>query len=245
MSKRRRELNSSSEDESKIFGKSKVVVRSPQKPILVESQTIGEESRLEMEEMKAMMHQMMEMLKNNTDEIKALREDVKRKEEQWNKEKQQLEEKIGKLEERLEEHDKRARKLNVLIKGAGKESLEGCNEVEEWFKKKLGIEVKTRTVADISKEKNRETLLVEIANWEMKMSIMKNKSKIKGTKIFIDNDLTKEERIMAACIRKMAKEERSQGKEVKVEYKKLQVDGQLFVWESKLQKLVEKAEPKN
>lgn len=42
--------------------------------------------------------------------------------------------------------------------------------------------------------KEREWAVVEIEDWKTKQAIMKEKKKLRGKNIFIDHDLTKEEK---------------------------------------------------
>jgi polysaccharide deacetylase 2 family uncharacterized protein YibQ len=63
--------------------------------------------------------------------------------------------------------------------------------------------------------------------WEKK--VIKQKGKLKGNrateKIFIDNDLTKKEREILKKIRAIAREEKREGKDVKVGYMKITIEG--------------------
>lgn len=59
---------------------------------------------------------------------------------------------------------------------------------------------------------------------------MKMKKKLYGKQLFIDHDLTHEERDVQAKIRTRAKEEKANGNQVKVGYKKMVVNGTKWVW---------------
>ena len=62
------------------------------------------------------------------------------------------------------------------------------------------------------------------------MLILQNKNKLKGKEIYIENDLTKQEREIQAAIRQKAKEERNKGNEVKIGYLKLRINGKWEHW---------------
>jgi hypothetical protein len=68
---------------------------------------------------------------------------------------------------------------------------------------------------------------VEMEEWSGK-KVMKQKGKQrekkKTEKIFIDNDLTKQEREMQTKLRTIAKEEKREGKEAKVGYRKTTIE---------------------
>ncbi|KAI4465408.1 atp synthase mitochondrial f1 complex assembly factor 2/atp12 protein mitochondrial precursor [Holotrichia oblita] len=63
------------------------------------------------------------------------------------------------------------------------------------------------------------------------MEVMKNKSKLRNkldNKVFINDDLTREERDIQRIIRQKAKEEKSKGKQVKIGYAKLVIEGYVY-----------------
>jgi hypothetical protein len=67
----------------------------------------------------------------------------------------------------------------------------------------------------------------KIESWEQKKNIMLNRSKLKerkGERMYIDNDLTNEERKTQKMLREVTREER--GKRVKIEYRKIQINGE-------------------
>jgi hypothetical protein len=66
---------------------------------------------------------------------------------------------------------------------------------------------------------------------------MLNKSKLKEKKderMYIDDDLTKEER---ETQKKLAREESDRGKRVKIGYRKIQINGEWFRWDESEEKL--------
>jgi hypothetical protein len=70
-----------------------------------------------------------------------------------------------------------------------------------------------------------QQILMEIEEWSGKEKTMKQKGKMREKKetekIFIDNDLTKQEREILKKQRTIAKEGKREGKEVKVRYRKI------------------------
>lgn len=64
--------------------------------------------------------------------------------------------------------------------------------------------------------KSGKVLVTKLKDWQMKRKVMKNKNKLKGDRIFIENDLTWQERKTQEKINKWAKEEREKDKEVKI-----------------------------
>lgn len=240
--KRLRDLNSSGEEDTKIFERSKRTARSPPQYNTVVEKHITEEN---MEEMKQMMKQMMEMIKTNTEENKSLREEMRRKEEKWESEKLQLEKRIETLENRLEEQEKERRRCNIVIKGMTERQTYNQQEIKEWFKNNIKVDVEVKNVTKLNQPGKRSMLLVKLENFHEKQEIMKNKNKLKETDIYIENDLTLDERKIAANIRQIAKEQRRKGKQVKIGYKKMYIDKKLYTWNIRLETLIEQDTTKN
>lgn len=86
----------------------------------------------------------------------------------------------------------------------------------------------------------REIVVVELKDWETKQRIMSVKSKLGERKIYIEHDLTREEREVQKILRKRAREERREGRKVKVGYRKLVIDETQFVWNKERKMIVEK-----
>lgn len=69
--------------------------------------------------------------------------------------------------------------------------------------------------------------MVKIENNEKKKEIMKNKYKLKGEKIFIENDLSQEERKTQEKINRQTKEKKEKGEEVKVGMGRVKINGKI------------------
>lgn len=238
-SKRTRDLNSSEEEVKNIFERSKRTARSPPPHIRGIENHQTEEN---MEEMKEMIRQMMQMIKINTEENKTLREEMRKREEKWESEKLILESRIEKLENRLEEQERERKKCNIIIKGIAGKEIHSQQEIQEWLKTKLEVDTEVRRVTNLGKPGNRDMVLVELGNYQKKQDIMKNKSRLRGTEIYIENDLTLEERKIAASIRRLAKEERKKGNQVKIGYKRVYVNKKLYTWDNRSETLKEQDE---
>lgn len=60
--------------------------------------------------------------------------------------------------------------------------------------------------------------------------MIQQKNKLRGTKIFINNDLTPKEREIQRIMREIAREERKNGAEVKIGYQKIRINKKDFIW---------------
>lgn len=88
---------------------------------------------------------------------------------------------------------------------------------------------------------NQTTCLVELFTLEDKVQIMSKKGKLrnhKSKRIFINDDMSKEERIIEGKLREKAKSERALGKTVKQGFHKLIIDGQVWKWAKAEDKLI-------
>jgi len=94
------------------------------------------------------------------------------------------------------------------------------------LKDRLGLEIKVKGC-----KVNGKVIVVNLNSSEEKKEIMKGKSKLKGGNIFIDNDLTWEERKTQERINKWVKEQRGKGKEVRSGLAKVRIEGRWRRWE--------------
>lgn len=85
-----------------------------------------------------------------------------------------------------------------------------------WIKEKLKIKVKVKG----NKISNR-VIIVQLENKEVKKEVMKNKNRLKGEKIFIEHDLTLEERRQEEITRWVKRKKK--GKNYKVGYGKIKI----------------------
>jgi hypothetical protein len=124
-------------------------------------------------------------------------------------------ERMKMIDEKMEQREKREGKNNVIITGIG--GIKGNIErrVEEWLEREIRVKVNVRVAHKMNKNK---MILVQIESWEQKKNIMLNKSKLKERKserMYIDDDLTNEERKTQKKLREVAREKRDRGKMVK------------------------------
>lgn len=153
-----------------------------------------------------------------------------KKEEEWKAEKKELETKIATLEDIFEQMDKEKRKKNIIMSGLQGEGESTKTEVEKIIKEKMGLEPKIKEAYLIGKGGQKKRAVVKLSEWKDKMEILKNKTKLKGSRIDIDSDLTLREMKIQATIREGARKVRNNENFVKVGYKKLIVNRDSYVW---------------
>jgi hypothetical protein len=138
-------------------------------------------------ELAAVKEEMREEMKNG-----------RRMEADWMK-------RMNMIEEKMEQREKKERKNNVIITGI--KGIRGNIErgVEEWLEREIGVKVDVNKAFKINKDK---MMLTKIESWEQKKNIMLNKTKLKerkGERMYVDDDLTNEERKTQKKLREVAR----------------------------------------
>lgn len=146
---------------------------------------------------------------------------------------------VKKLKRIIEDKERKDRKNNIVIRGLRNEKEEAKKVGKEFLEKEFGAGGKIKYIKTEGKEK-REVIIVEMENWQTKEKIMKEKSKLRGRNIFIDHDKTKEEREVQRKLRERAGREREEGRKVKVGYRKIIVEGKVYIWNDEEEELREK-----
>ncbi|KAI4454299.1 hypothetical protein MML48_9g00009569 [Holotrichia oblita] len=153
---------------------------------------------------------------------------IKLENERVKKENEELKKEIRSVKSRLDRLEGVNRRRNAIVQGLKIETNDQDQlkaKVEDILKKYLEIQIEIKTV----KQLGPRTCLIELKNTEDKIKIMKNKAKLREYregKIYINDDMTKKEREIQGRIREKAKEERTKGKNVKIKFQKLIVEGE-------------------
>ncbi|EZA53829.1 hypothetical protein X777_06703 [Ooceraea biroi] len=113
------------------------------------------------------------------------------------------------------------------------------NRVQELLWEKLKVQCRVGYI-----RKSGQVLIVKIESEEEKQDILANKNRLKGDRIFVEHDLTWEERKRQEEIKKWAIEQRYKGKEIKIGFGKVRVEGKWIWWEEMIGKSEEGEEGK-
>lgn len=229
---KRKAANTSFEELSNIFRKSKVTIRSPTKSNETDMDRIAEAINTLREEMKQGFKEnsnktenLTRELENARTELQMLREEIKSKEESWKKEKQKLENKIQEMDERIEHVEKQRRRNNIVIKHEKFNGNQVAEGVRQFLKQKLNIDTHIQEAYQI-----KDITIAKVNSWEQKMQIMRKKRELKGTEIYIENDMTIKEREIQKQLRGISKAEKNKGKNVKVGYQKISINDKTYKW---------------
>ncbi|KAK9692846.1 hypothetical protein QE152_g34873 [Popillia japonica] len=145
-------------------------------------------------------------------------------------------EKMGEIEQKIEKIEKDRRRKNIIIKGAEFKDKIEMEEVQKFIENKIGVKSEVKEVEKIGDGKN---IRVTLENLETKHMILKNKSKLRGSKYYIDSDLTDQELKIQKTLRVIAKNEKEKGKRIKVGFQKIIMDGKTMIWDKNKNDLVE------
>lgn len=207
--------------------------------------------RKEFKEMKDQIRKDMEDAKNEQiKEVEKWKNEQQREVEKWKNEQQQrieewrkeerklvqdvqkenrdLRERVKELEKYRLEQEKKERRCNIVIKGAEAEDKPARQAVKEVLEK-IGKE-KNVNVVDAFKIRNG-IIVAKISSIEEKSAIMRNRAKLRGTNVYIDDDLMKYERERQNRLRVWANEKRKDGMNVRVKYGKVVMNGKEYVWD--------------
>lgn len=232
-----------------VFKKSKKTIRTPQKKE-TNPERQGEEGQAHMENLEKLIvglssqikeikedtsstnkaiGSINEQLKRYGEEIRVLKEEAIKKEVEWEREKAELRKEVEMMKKKLENQEKKERKNNIIIRGKDFNKENAKQEIKEFVRKEIGVEAGVEEAYRVGKSEMMMTL-VKLENFEQKVEILKKKRRLGHQEIYIECDLTQEDQKVQAAIRKVAREEKKNGKRTKIGYRKILIDGISYKW---------------
>lgn len=145
---------------------------------------------------------------------------------------QDVPDRMGGQECEREMLERRERKKNIFVRGIRtvgrgiKEEL--SNIIKEW----IGVPMYSRKIRAIGGR-----LVVELESMENKREIMKNKKCLKGSGIWIEDDLTEREEEIQTWLEKLVEKKRDRGTDVTLGYQKVKVQGSWYRWDERRKRL--------
>lgn len=227
------------------FGRSKRIQRTPPK------HTKQPEEKLDM--ILKLMQEMKTDLRNEIQQVRADQKlyaeeimNLRRENEELKNDNKKIKEEISQIKQRLEYMEKDKRKNNVVLSGLRMDTADTTilrNKMENFIKTNLNLNISVENARKIGDWH----CLIELKNERVKQEIMENKHKLRdipNERIYLNNDSTKEERRIQKELRKFAKSEKEKGKETKIGYNKVTINGEEWRWDQIREKLI-KTNPKN
>ena len=138
---------------------------------------------------------------------------------------------VGKIRKWVIDKDKEVRKNNIVMRGVKipreiERDEKGCREwAEALIKEKVGVEGKVTNCRE-----NGTIILMKLENEDYKREIMRNKYKLKGGNIYIENDLSWEERKVQEKLHRWTKEQKEKSVEVRAGRGRVRVNGVWKLW---------------
>lgn len=200
---------------------------------MMELKTQAQESAVKMEAMETGLKEEMRDLKSKLEE----------KEAKWGEERRSLIESHKQLEAQLEQMERTQRRNNAIVTGPALTPESAHIVVRE----ALTALNKTIKPAEISclRTKGAPKVLIRFQCFDDKIDVFKNRKSLKQNSpdgkshpLYINDDHTKKDQEINFHMRKLAREMRTQKKEVKFGPRRLLIDGEWFVWDDEEKKLV-------
>lgn len=244
--KRTREEENSEEEseEVKISQRSKKTNKSANTAVPVENK---ETTKNEMDDLKEMIMNLTAVVNDGFRNVKEMGEKLDTMEAKWrdesramkqviekNQEKtDKLEDKVLILEGKLEKYEKEKKANNVVIKNMPIEGLVTQRKVEDFLMKELKIPVEVTDAFKIGKIPGKEVIVAKLKDRSQKIKVMENKNKLKGTRTYIESDLTSFEKEIQDKIWDHARDDMKDGRRVRVGFQRLYRDGKTYIWDKK------------
>lgn len=179
-------------------------------------------------DMKNELQEIRKEQKEYRKEIAEIREENKR----IAKENKELKENIHLINTKLNNIEKEKRRNNIVIQGIPIDTRDEeilKENMHTFITRNMNINVRIKNARKIGEK----ICLVELENGNDKRLIMRNKNKlkeIKEHKIYINDDMSKEQREIQRKIRIQARKEETEGKTTKIGNGKLIINGEEWTW---------------
>lgn len=190
------------------------------KGIREEMKKIGRETKETNEEIM----EIKELLERDREERRAMREEICF-----------LRDRVAKLEANFERRENLERKNNIIAKGIEEDEEEDQIKtrsiIEKLFKEKLKIEpVGIDRVMRLGRERGKypRPILIKMNELNKKISVMKERPKLKGTRIFLEDDYSDTIRNKRKRLLEMAKETNVPRNEIKLRGDKIWIRKKLY-----------------
>lgn len=165
---------------------------------------------------------------------------INRENKQLKSENQQLKQRITTQEKRMEEIEREIRKRRIIIHGIKEQDEEKDIQVKEKVRTVLrDMEIKIvmeEEITEIRRIGNQQIgkvrpILLELRNWSKKMEILKATKKLQGTKIYMEEDYSKEIQGQRKELIKHRNTIRAKGHHAIIRYNRLIINGDTYTLE--------------
>lgn len=209
------------------FKKSKKIMRTPSKQAVYTD---------EEDDIGGILKQVLAEVKSIRRENKEFREEIEklqRTNSRLENELQETKQRLNYVEDRLENYEKEKKRNNIVITGMKIDTTDTAimkQKITKFIKQNLDEEIHIENAIKLS----QNACLVQMKDNVEKSRVMEKKHKLKfirEERIYINHDLSINERKIQKEIREKGKELRKEGKTVKIGLNKLTVDGSIWKWD--------------
>lgn len=148
-----------------------------------------------------------------------------------------LEKTIVSLQAKITDLEDRSRRANLVVFGVNEDPAETEPDLKrkvltEIFGEKLNVHCRSvGRIHRIGKPGTQRPVIIFFQDFNEKEQVLMNANKLKGTKVSIQNDYSKETLRKRKLLWDSAKNEKLQGKKVALVHDKLRVDKEKFAWD--------------
>lgn len=137
---------------------------------------------------------------------------------------------------KLVDLEDRSRRSNLVVFGITEDRNETEDDlkrkvIRETFQQKLGVKCESvGRIHRLGKGPVKRPVILFFQDFNEKVAVLKNAKKLKGSKIYIQNDYSAHTLKKRKMLWESAKSEKAAGKKVYLVHDKLHVDGDTFIW---------------
>ncbi|KAJ3650165.1 hypothetical protein Zmor_021869 [Zophobas morio] len=144
-------------------------------------------------QLKEELKTIREELKQARDQLQEPNQETRDRHEEWKRATEEMGKTVGEVESYLDRMERETRRNKVVMMGLeiGRgEQKQITEKVTKSLEEKAKVESKAKSAYKIAEK----VYVVEFENKEEKINVMKSKKNLKGSSIYINDDLTKTER---------------------------------------------------
>lgn len=125
----------------------------------------------------------------------------------------------------MEEEERRKRKNRIIIKDLKIKERKDTETVGKFLESEFKAKEAVKEVIILGGGGAKKMALVEFKSWKEKQKLMVEEKRLKGSNIYIEYDLSIEERVIQRKLRDFEKAEKEKGNRARVAYRKINIEG--------------------
>lgn len=153
----------------------------------------------------------------------------------------EIEKKVRGIERMMERREKEDRGRSVVMRGVKQWKGDLRWGVEQVLKE-IGAVVRLQEVRKVksAREEGGDVVVIKLGNEEERKEVLRKKRGLIGRRIWIEEDLSWEERRVRWRLREIAKEEEEKGRKAWVTQERIRIDGEWWWWDKEREVLLDR-----